>query len=750
MGIEQGTPVVGFNSELLHHTDLQDLRLFRAFKCWDGFKTTHQQQIENIGNLSLQELISLSGQLSNSINEAIGIGIEKVTLDPLNEEKVILLNDFLSGVGSRIVFMRHGEQSPPEWIFSISHPGVRKIRMMQNPFNKEDLLTNKGLAEIFAVSLVFLHIQAKTGKKVRILSSENMRALELAEMVATVIEDSSCTTNEGLSCITYKDERDHPPVTVEQILEDLPLGAMPWDPQLVDKWCKNNRSGKKQSESIISTVEHLYKLGTDKDGNELLIVLTHTQQLAETLKLTGKLVDPYIRFPELTMIAIKDVNNPLVLRKGIFSDKPTLPRKDMRRVLENLGDGYEWYRIRRAEYESDEKIPFLVSPEPLHLTFEEGKEINRIGKDVVDFMHAADELYRSEGDVKELLDRGKPKIFLASQLPRYLFFRPDLIITRQGFSICEIETSPFGLALAELLNRAYRSEGFDTMVTDEVLRRFLVTNTPHEGTIIYSQNTSSYAGQLQFLAKELFSTGDRKWEAEQVDFALGRNSIPIYRGFYLYEYLNNLFVNNLIETVSAKGDSALIIPSLTPHMEEKALLALIWDRRWEPFLKRQLGIPALEHLKRVVPPTWIVGEERFFAPGLPGGVVSSEDLASLSKSRRNFVLKKSGFGSGSSWAEGVNFLQEKSAARAGKLLGAAKRDTSSLYIIQEFRAASERPLVYQKDSHTLAEMQARIRLTPYFSMVNGNEGELIAIKATGCEDTNYIHASTGSINTAVA
>lgn len=40
-------------------------------------------------------------------------------------------------------------------------------------------------------------------------------------------------------------------------------------------------------------------------------------------------------------------------------------------------------------------------------------------------------------------------------------------------------------------------------------------------------------------------------------------------------------------------------------------------------------------------------------------------------------------------------------------------------------------------------------MTTYFSMV-GDEGRLLTIKATGCEKTNYIHASTGSINTAVA
>ncbi len=169
-------------------------------------------------------------------------------------------------------------------------------------------------------------------------------------------------------------------------------------------------------------------------------------------------------------------------------------RKNMRKILETLGQGYEWYKIRRAEYATDQQIPFLVSPEPLPLSSDEGEEILRIGKDVVDFMHATDELYRSEEEVKQLLDRGKPEVLQQARQAQYLFVRPDLLITKEGFSICELETSPFGLALAEVLNRAYLAAGFSTMVEDGVLQEFIVNNTPSEGVIVYSDKTSSYTG----------------------------------------------------------------------------------------------------------------------------------------------------------------------------------------------------------------------------------------------------------------
>lgn len=364
-------------------------------------------------------------------------------------------------------------------------------------------------------------------------------------------------------------------------------------------------------------------------------------------------------------------------------------------------------------------------------------------------MHAADELYRSEDDIRCLLDIGKPEIFQGRTQLQYLFVRPDLIITRDGFAICEIETSPFGLGLAELLNRAYRLEGFDTMVEEGILPNFFSEHTPSKGVIVYSQKTSSYAGQLQFLAKEVFSGDGREWKAQQAEHALNEDYTCIYRAFYQYEHYGDLFVNYLIQTL-LDNENTQVLPSFTPHMEEKALLALIWDRRWEQFLTHQLGVAAFQHLREVIPPTWIIGQEHFFVPGLPQGVSSSEGLASLSKSKRKFVLKKSGFGSSSSWAEGVTFLQEKSSERARALLVAAAQDNQSLYIIQEFRPSQGRQMPYDKDDYTIDQIQARIRLTPYFSMVAADEGRLIAIKATGCENTNYIHASTGSINTAVA
>jgi hypothetical protein len=421
----------------------------------------------------------------------------------------------------------------------------------------------------------------------------------------------------------------------------------------------------------------------------------------------------------------------------------------MRKILEAFAGSYDWYKARRPEYDTGEKIPFRVSPEPLKLEKNSVDEIKRIGQEVAQYIQTISLLYQQDENVRKILNTGKPEIFLSDRTPNYLFIRPDLVITPAGFSICEVETSPFGLALAELLNKSYISAGFETLVEQNALSEYVQETAPHGGTLLFSPKTQSYAGQLTFLADKVFSNGEPSWNAQKINEQSSSTQQNIYRGFYLSEYLTNPDVRALLESYS-QDESASILPSLTPYLEEKAVLAFLWDQRYETFLKKELGDAAFHHLQTVVPPTWVVGQEEFFSPGLPEGISSSVDLATLSRSKRTLVLKPSGFNPKSSWSEGVHFLHEKSADKAKEILHAAEQDTSAVHIIQDFRKGMNIPMFYENPDGSTTCMQARVRVTPYISLDRGNEGKLIAIKATGCENTDYIHASSSSINTAVA
>jgi hypothetical protein len=407
----------------------------------------------------------------------------------------------------------------------------------------------------------------------------------------------------------------------------------------------------------------------------------------------------------------------------------------MRRRLESVLGNNELYRARREEYDTKQKIPFRVAPSPLELSSEQKNEVQRIGHDVVHYFSTVDELYKSNSEVAEILNTGKPEIFLIERPLRYLFVRPDFIITEEGFKICEMETSPFGLALAEVLNQAYRQGGFETMVADDTLPQFVRANTPMEGRIIYSNKTKSYAGQMTFLAEKVFSGKGRAWEASKADEITPEKLEHIYRGFYLSEYLEDPVVSDMLEK-QIKKESALM-PSPTPHMEEKAILSFIWDKRFEQYLRKQLGQATFDHLRGVIPPTWIVGQEKHFAPGLPANMSSTTGLATLSRSKRTFVLKSSGFSVHSSWAEGVNLLHEKSATQTKELLQKASDDVNSLYVVQQFTKGKNVPIA----------LEGGVEGQP---TTMSAKGKLVAIKATGCENTDFIHASSSSVNTAVS
>lgn len=315
MGIEQGAPVAGLVIDLPPNIDLPDLRLPRAFRVWTDFRLIHSQQVASIGSLQPRAVVRLLGGLSDSIGQEIGVGAGS----EVSEDKIIQLTNIISGQGNRVIFMRHGEQKPPDWIDSIPDPKLRKIRMMQDPFNREDLLTDRGLQDVFVTAFALFYVAQATGKRVHIFSSENTRAKEVAEIVQVIVPDSTLAIHDGLNCITYKDENDQPPAKAEELLEALPLGFMPWEPELVDRWCKAAKNGTKQSAAITEEVEGLINLGIGQ-GNELFLVLTHSQQLAEVLRVAGKLRNPGVRFPELTMIVEGDRSNLTIFPRGVLSE----------------------------------------------------------------------------------------------------------------------------------------------------------------------------------------------------------------------------------------------------------------------------------------------------------------------------------------------------------------------------------------------------------------------------------------------
>lgn len=398
---------------------------------------------------------------------------------------------------------------------------------------------------------------------------------------------------------------------------------------------------------------------------------------------------------------------------------------------------YSIYNIRRKEFEANTEVPFRVAVEPFRVSKGQFQELEYLGISICEYVQAVIDLYNESETVRQILNKGESGKNVRKINPKYLFIRPDIVLTDYGFKICEIETSIFGLALAEILNKAYIECGYSTLVSQNMLKRYITSNIPKEGVIAYSNHVKAFSGQLDFLAKEVFSNGKKVWHAQLIDetFEPMEN---IYRAFYCSDSENDANVSKLL------SEKVNFLPTLTPQFEEKAILALIWDKRFAAYFKEKMSSSMYEYLRKVIPPTWIIGEEKNSELEMPCKTIS--DIATMPKSKRRFVLKKSG---DSSWGEGITFLHKVSHEKVRQKIQEAEY-SKSLYVLQQFYEGTKSKMKYFDCVGNIMEMEAKVRLTPYYSFCGANKGKLVAIKATGCENTDYIHGATNSINTAVS
>lgn len=114
--------------------------------------------------------------------------------------------------------------------------------------------------------------------------------------------------------------------------------------------------------------------------------------------------------------------------------------------------------------------------------------------------------------------------------------------------------------------------------------------------------------------------------------------------------------------------------------------------------------------------------------------------------KKKFYLKISGFSNLGSWAKGVTFLNRLSQAKCRQVIKEAI-ESDAIFIIQEFKkGATSEQEYYNFDDSSIETMNGRVRFTPYYHASNG---ALLTAKTTMCENTDFIHASTNSINTPI-
>ena len=398
-------------------------------------------------------------------------------------------------------------------------------------------------------------------------------------------------------------------------------------------------------------------------------------------------------------------------------------------------------------------LTFLISPTPFELPIAVKQRLGAYGESISIFYQACDSIFRELKDHhrwKNILTNNRPEWLLQKAKDEddaisHIFLRPDFILTEDGVVTAEIETSPFGLALALFLNEAYAedSDKPNSQFVETFMTEVMGNDKSKSLCFMLTEHTKKYRGQFEYLAKLLMENGVNVLIAMPEDieiknqecFLNGMKIDVMYRMFYLHEAVQDESIAKILQ------QNLKVFPGYKSHLEEKAMMAMFFDDEFESIFRMILG-RHYDLLKDILPPTYVLHE----SPPSKLGISNWEELAKISRKERRFVLKVSGFSDLGSWSKGVTFLNKLSQQQCREVIQEALAGETT-FVIQEFKKGKNfQQEYYDFEKSNLAAMNGRVRFTPYFSARNG---QMLTAKTTMCANTDFIHAGTDSINSPI-
>ena len=371
-------------------------------------------------------------------------------------------------------------------------------------------------------------------------------------------------------------------------------------------------------------------------------------------------------------------------------------------------------------------LDWKTSPTPFPLGESLAKELDSLGRVLLQFYRAVNLLYRKSVEGKQpewvarWLDLGKPANLIElqrsaafkSDTPRVI--RPDILLTENGFSITELDSVPGGIGLTAWLNQAYAQTGASVIGGADGMHRGFASifgDAPHV-RIIVSEEAATYRPEMQWLAGQLgprFSVHDANFS----DFAEGD---AVYRFYELFDLPNVPNSQRIFEL--AVEEKIRLTPPPKPLFEEKMLFALLWNRNLQNFWRQELGEAFLARLKKVVPYTWLVDP----APLPPHAAIPElnltdwQQLKALSQKERDLILKVSGFSENAWGARGVflgsDLSQSDWSVAVDNALAAFEKSPS---VLQRFHKPSQvEAQWFDLGKNEIVPMKGRARLCPYY------------------------------------
>jgi hypothetical protein len=391
-----------------------------------------------------------------------------------------------------------------------------------------------------------------------------------------------------------------------------------------------------------------------------------------------------------------------------------------------------------------------ISPTPFPLGENLAKEIESLGRVLLQFYRAVNLLYRKSAEGKQpewvarWLDLGKPAELIALQrspalkndMPRVI--RPDILLTETGISITELDSVPGGIGLTAWMNQTYsvlQSRGSRVESpepanpsstlhppsssqiiggADGILRGFeSIFGDAKKVHIIVSEEAATYRPEMEWLANQIQGSRFKVQGSRFADFADGD---AVYRFFELFDLANVPNSKKIFELAAEKR--IRLTPPPKPVFEEKMLFALLWNRNLQSFWRQELGENFSARLKKLVPYTWIVDP----TPLPPQAVIPElnltdwRQLKTLSQKERELILKVSGFSAHAWGARGVFLGSDLSHEDWAKAVDdAIQHFEQSPRVLQRYhKPALVEAQWFDFAKNEVVPMKGRVRLCPYY------------------------------------
>lgn len=407
-------------------------------------------------------------------------------------------------------------------------------------------------------------------------------------------------------------------------------------------------------------------------------------------------------------------------------------------------------------------MDWQIAPAPFRIDQRLAKEFDKLGRVLLQFNRAVNQLYRKsvEGKLPEwparYLELGKPAWLVElqrsaafkSDLPRVI--RPDVLLTDEGLKISELDSVPGGIGLTAWLNQTYtdlRAQGgefAEPIGGRDAMKTGFASIFPKNGPVhvMVSKESETYAPEMEWLSGQLDSG---RFQVRSTEFKDVQAGDSIYRFFELFDLPNLPNARALIDRASQKEISLTAPPK--SFFEEKMLFALLWNRNLRDFWRQDLGEAFFKRMLELAPMSWVVDPSPIpphaAIPGL--NLTDWQQLKQLSQRERDLILKVSGF-SDSAWgARGVHLGSDLAAPEwAAAVDQAIASFEKNPYVLQRYHKPGIVPMEwFDFGAGELRKEDGRVRLCPYYFVEGDGDAaraRLCGILATVCPaDKKIIH-----------